>query len=184
MDSTLSDIFKANHEQNIVEFETTRLVVARYALTQPERAEDWRRTTIFHTYIKCGDKGCKIIIDNGSCIHAVSSNIVAHLGLKRVPHPKPYNVSWVNNTSIAIKERYLFPIKFLDYHDEIWSDVISKDIEHVILERQWIYDLDVIISGRSNSCFFAFKGRKIKLIGLPPRPSNNNKKKGCEQTRT
>jgi hypothetical protein len=40
MDSTLSDIFKANHEQNIVEFETTRLVVARYALTQPERAED------------------------------------------------------------------------------------------------------------------------------------------------
>jgi len=40
MDSTLSHIFKANHEQNIVEFETTRLVVARYALTQPKRAKD------------------------------------------------------------------------------------------------------------------------------------------------
>lgn len=107
----------------------------------------------------------------------ILSNIVAHLGLKLVPHPKPYNVSWVNNTSIVVKEKCLFPIKFLDYHDEIWSDVISKDTEHVILERPWIYDLDVTISGQSNSCCFAFKGRKIKLIGLPPRPSNNHKKK-------
>jgi hypothetical protein len=44
------------------------------------------------------------------------------------------------------------------------------------LGRSWIYDLDIIISSRSNSCFF-FKGRKIKLIGLPLIPSNNNKEK-------
>ena len=39
MDSTLSNIFKINHEQNTVEFETTRLFVVRYALTQLERTE-------------------------------------------------------------------------------------------------------------------------------------------------
>jgi hypothetical protein len=85
MDSTLSDIFRINHKQNIVEFEMMRLGVVRYALTQPEETKDWRRTVIFHTYIKCKDKGCKIIIDNESCINAVSSNIIAHLDLNKFP---------------------------------------------------------------------------------------------------
>jgi hypothetical protein len=98
---------------------TTRLNVVRCTLTQPKETEDWRRTTIFYTYIKCGDKGYKIIIDSGSCINVVFSGSVSHLGLKFAPHPKPYSVSWVNDTSIAVKERYLFPIKILDYHDEI-----------------------------------------------------------------
>jgi hypothetical protein len=31
------------------------------------------------------------------------------IGLKFIPHPKSYNVSWVNNTSIAIKDRCFFP---------------------------------------------------------------------------
>lgn len=84
-------------------------------------------------------------------------------------------MSWVNNTSIAVKERYLFPIKFLDYHDEIWFDVIPMEVGHVILGRPWIYNLDIIIYDWSNSCSFTFKGRKIKFIGLPPGPSNKNK---------
>jgi hypothetical protein len=79
------------------QIKTTRLGVVRCALTQPKGTEDWRRTAIFYTYIKCGDKRCKIIIDSGSCINAVSSGSVSHLGLKSVPHPKPYNMSWVND---------------------------------------------------------------------------------------
>ncbi|KAL3597141.1 hypothetical protein D5086_008778 [Populus alba] len=79
------------------QIKTTRLSVVRCALTQPKGIEDWRRTAIFYTYIKCEDKGCKIIIDNGSCINAVSSSSVSRLGLKYVPHPKPYRVFWVND---------------------------------------------------------------------------------------
>jgi len=142
------------------QIKTTRLSVVRCALTQPKGTEDWRRTVIFYTYIKCGDKGCKIIIDNGSCINAVSSGSVSRLGLKSVPHPKPYSVSWVNDTSIVIKERCLFPIKILDYHYEIWCDVIPMDIGHVILGRPWLYDLDVTIFGRSNSYSFTFQDKK------------------------
>jgi len=177
MELTMSDIFRINHEQNTAyQFETTKLGVVRYALTQPEGTKDWRMTVIFHTYIKCGDKGYKIIIDNGSCINGmiiidnencintissniigmiiidnencintISSNIIDHLGLKIVPHLKPYNVSWVNNNSIVVNEKCLFHMKLLDYHEEIWCDEIPMDIEHVIFRRPWIYDLDVII---------------------------------------
>jgi hypothetical protein len=74
------------------QIKTTRLSVVRYVLTQPKETGDWRRTAIFYTYIKYGDKGCKIIIDSDSCINAVSSGSVSRLGLKSVPHPKPYSV--------------------------------------------------------------------------------------------
>jgi len=151
--------------------------VVRCALTQSKGTEDWRRTAIFYIYIKCGDKGGKIITDSGSCINTVSSNSVSRLGLKSVPHLKPYSVSWVNDTSIAVKERCLFPIKILDYYDEIWYDVIPMDVGHVILGRIWLYDLGVIIFGRSNSCSFTFQGKKIQLIGLPPRSNDNSQKK-------
>lgn len=40
MDSTLSDIFSVNHEQNTIEFQTNRLGVVKYVLTQPERIEE------------------------------------------------------------------------------------------------------------------------------------------------
>ena len=159
------------------QIKTTRLSVVRCALTQLKGTEDWRRTVIFYTYIKYGDKGCKIIIDSGSYINAISSGSVSCLGLKSVPHPKSYSVSWVNDTSIAVKERCLFPIKILDYHDEIWCDVSPMDVGHVILGRPWLYDLDITIFGRSNSYSFTFQGKKIQLIKLPPRSNDNSPKK-------
>ncbi|GFS39599.1 hypothetical protein Acr_00g0063910 [Actinidia rufa] len=63
------------------------LGVVRCALTQAKEDNDWRRNAIFYTYIKCGEKDCKVIIDNGSCINAVSSSTVSRLGLKPVLHP-------------------------------------------------------------------------------------------------
>jgi len=38
-------------------------------------------------------KKCQIIIDNGSCVNAVASNMATKFGLKVVPHPQPYKVS-------------------------------------------------------------------------------------------
>ncbi|GFZ08222.1 hypothetical protein Acr_20g0000300 [Actinidia rufa] len=58
------------------------LGVVRCALTQAKEDNDWRRNAIFYTYIKCGEKNCKVIIDSGSCINAVSSSTVSCLGLK------------------------------------------------------------------------------------------------------
>jgi len=43
---------------------------------------------------KISDKNCRIIIDSGSCINTVTSNMVPRFGLKVVLHPKPYKVSW------------------------------------------------------------------------------------------
>ena len=84
---------------------TDLLGVVRCILTQSKEQEDWRRTNILHTFIKIGEKVCKIIIDSGSCVNAISASSVKTLGLTPVPHPIPYKVSWIDSTSIPIKLR-------------------------------------------------------------------------------
>uniref|UniRef100_A0A2N9ICA7 Integrase catalytic domain-containing protein n=1 Tax=Fagus sylvatica TaxID=28930 RepID=A0A2N9ICA7_FAGSY len=134
--------------------------------------------TLFITEDECEDDlEEEVIIDSGSCINAVSSSLVTRLGVKLIPHPNPYKVSWVDTSSIDIKERCLLPIQFMSYKDEIWCDVIPMDVGHVILGRPWLYDLDVTIYGRTNSCSFTFKGKKIKLNPLQPRHITEGKKR-------
>ena len=106
----------------------------------------------------------------------MSSNVVSHLGLKLIPHPNLYKVSWVDTSSIAIKERCVVPLQFLTYKAKIWCDVIPMDVGHIILGRPWIYDLDVTLHGRSNSCSFVFEGKKIMLNPLKPKPIEMSKK--------
>ncbi|XP_038985543.1 uncharacterized protein LOC120111737 [Phoenix dactylifera] len=158
--------------------------VVRCAITQPKETDDWRRTSIFHTYIKCGEKDCKVIIDSGSCINAISSSIVARLGLTPMSQPQPYKVSWIDTSSIHIEERCLVPIQILSYTDTVWCDVLPMDVGHLILGRPWLFDHDVTIYGRTNSCSFVFQGKKIKLNPLRPKTldksTNKSKSKGKE----
>ncbi|KAL0905783.1 hypothetical protein M5K25_024221 [Dendrobium thyrsiflorum] len=79
-----------DEEDFFCEENTVDLQVVRCALSQPKPSDDWRRTSIFHTFTKIGDKNCKVIVDSGSCINAVSSAMVATLHLKTTPHPNPY----------------------------------------------------------------------------------------------
>ena len=48
-----------------------RINIIRYTLPQPNKTYNWRKTAIFHTWMKIGDKYCKIIVDSGSCINVV-----------------------------------------------------------------------------------------------------------------
>ena len=50
------------------------------------------------------------------------------------------------------------------------------DVGHIILGRPWLYDLDVTLHGRSNSCSFVFEGKKIVLNPLKPKPLDMSKK--------
>lgn len=51
------------------------------------------------------------------------------------------------------------------------------DIEHVILGSSWLYNLNVIIFGQSNSCSFTFQSEMIKLIRFPLRTGDKRRKR-------
>ena len=122
-----------------------RLGVVRYVLAQTKESEDWRRTSIFHTFIKFGDKICKVIIDSGSCINAISTDTVKRLGLTPVDHPSPYRVSWIDSSFIPIKFRCRVPIQLHSYQDHVWCDVLPMEVGSIILGQPWLFDNDVMI---------------------------------------
>ena len=74
---------------------------------------------IFHTYVKCGDVVCKVIIDGGSCMNRVSKSALEKLKLQPELHPQPFRVAWIDKTSLSIIERYLVPLQMGDYSDKI-----------------------------------------------------------------
>ena len=62
------------------------------------------------------------------------------------------------------------------YQEEIWCDVISMDVGSIILGRPWLFDLDVTLFGRSNSCTFVYKVQKIRINPIEPKPKAPFKK--------
>jgi len=122
------------------------LGVVRCIMTQTKEQEDWRRTSILHTFVKIGEKVCKIVIDSGSCVNAISTSAAKSLGLPTEPHPNPYKVSWIDSTSIPIKQRCQVRIQLQSYQERIWCDVLPMGVSSIILGRPWLFDHDVTIA--------------------------------------
>jgi len=60
-----------------------------------------------------------VIVDIGSSINTILSKVTERLGLKAVPHPYLYKVSWINFTILEVKQRCLVPVDFNMYKDKI-----------------------------------------------------------------
>ena len=118
---------------------------------------------------KIGDKSCKVIAENKSCINAISSRLCENLGLEIIPHPHPFNVSWIDSTTLKVKQRCLIPINFNHYKDKIWCDVITMSMSQVILGRPQLFDKNITIYGQSNMCQFEHDGKQIKLLSFRPK---------------
>jgi len=71
--------------------------VVNCALSKPKEKDEWRRTTIFHMFTRIGGRSYKVIVYSGSCINAVSFTVITKFGVKVVPHPHPYKVTWINS---------------------------------------------------------------------------------------
>ena len=108
--------------------EYTRLSVVRCTLAQPKVSDDWRRTNIFHTFTKIGERSCKVIVDSGSYINVVYSVIINKVGLKAEPHPHSYNVSWINEAALNVTQRCPVPVEFTVCKDKIWCDVVTMNV--------------------------------------------------------
>eukprot|EP00253_Pinus_taeda_P035603 PITA_35603 len=77
--------------------ETGEALVLNKVLLKPakEAAEPNQRKALFRTVCKSQVKCCKLIIDSGSTDNLVAVEMVEKLGLKKLKHPTPYKVSWL-----------------------------------------------------------------------------------------
>ena len=83
--------------------------------------EDWKRTSIFQTRVSCQGRLCTIIIDGGSNLNITSQELVKKLNLPTKRHPKPFRVTWVNDTSIPVSCHCLVTFLFgKDFEESVW----------------------------------------------------------------
>lgn len=159
---------EAEGEEEILESSTLPLCVIRRILARlrkEDKAEDdWLRTNIFHTRVEHQGKALNVIIDNGSGMNVASQEIVNKLKLPLEKHPQPYKLSWVDDTSIPVKNRCLVSFSLgKNYRDAVWFDVIPMKACHLLLGRPWLFDRKVQYDGRRNTYSFSFEGRRFTL---------------------
>eukprot|EP00253_Pinus_taeda_P020624 PITA_20624 len=101
-----------------------------------EVAEPDQRKALFHTVCKSRGKCCKLIIDSGSTDNLVAVEMVEKLGLKKLKHPTPYKVSWLQKGhQLLVDEQCEVEFQIGKYKDKILCDVMPMDdgIKHTLV---------------------------------------------------
>eukprot|EP00253_Pinus_taeda_P003705 PITA_03705 len=116
-----------------------------------ESVEQTQRKALFRTICKSQGKCCKMIIDSGSTDNLVSTEMVEKLGLKRLKHPNPYRVSWLQKGhQLLVDEQSEVEFQIGRYKDKIICNIMPMDVCHILLGRPWQYDRKVTHDGVMN----------------------------------
>ena len=101
------------------------------------------------------------------------------LGLAVTPHPSPYPLAWLNNsTEITVSKQVLVSFSIGTYKDSVTCDVIPMDACHLLLGRPWQFDRDAIHRGKGNTYSFVFDNRTITLVPSKERPDPSARSEG------
>eukprot|EP00253_Pinus_taeda_P034987 PITA_34987 len=93
---------------------------------------------LFRIVCKSHGKGCKLIIDNSSIDNLVPTEMVEKLELRRLKHPTPYKVSWLQKGhQLLVDEQCKVEFQIGRYKDKVICDIIPMDVFHILLGRPW-----------------------------------------------
>ena len=82
-----------------------------------------------------------MIVDSGSIDKIVVEEMVQKLGLKRVRHPCPYRISWLqDDRALEVREQFLVNFQIGQYVDQVLCDVVDMSSCHILLGRPRQYD--------------------------------------------
>ena len=123
--------------------------------------ESVQRRILFKTICKVEGKCCKLIVDSGSTDNLVSTEMVDKLKLRKIVHPEPYRVAWLQKGhQVLVKEQCQVKFQIGSYQDEIRCDIVEMDACHVLLGRPWQFDRGAVHEGKKNVYSFEMNGKK------------------------
>eukprot|EP00253_Pinus_taeda_P035412 PITA_35412 len=103
-----------------------------------EATKQTQQKALFRIVCKSHGKCCKLIIDSGSTDNLVATKMVEKLELKRLKHPTPYKVSWLQKGhKLLVDEQCQVEFQIGRYKDKVICDIMSMDVCHILLGRPW-----------------------------------------------
>eukprot|EP00253_Pinus_taeda_P003576 PITA_03576 len=101
----------------------------------------------------------------------VATEMVEKLGLKKLKHPTPYKVSWLQKgRRLLVDEQCEVEFHIGKYKDKVTCDIMPMDVCHILLGRPWQYDRKVVHDGEKNCYKFVKDG--IKHMRVPMKEEN------------
>lgn len=83
-------------------------------------------------------KICNVIVDDGSTHNLVAEEMVQKPGLKRVRHPFPYRIGWLQDKhTLEVREQYLVDFQIGKYKDQVVCDIMDMSSCHIFLGTPW-----------------------------------------------
>ena len=152
-------------------------IILKKRQDNPSSLDPSQRQNLFHSRCHIKDKLCPLLIDNGSCVNVASTKVVDKLGLKTIPHAKPYKLSWLKKEDIKVTKQVLINFSIGNFKDEVLCDVVPMEETHILLCRPWQFDRKVFYDGHSNTYAFSFQGKKFTLLPLSPNQANEDQSK-------
>ena len=129
--------------------------------TEKKAHEPSQRKSLFKTKCKSQGKCCKMVIENGSTDNLVSTEMLDKLGLKRMKHPTPYKVSWLQKGhQLMVNEQCNLEFQIGTYKDVVLCYITHMDVCHILLGSPWKYDIKVVHDGRKNTYSLEKNGKR------------------------
>ena len=77
-------------------------------------------------------------MDSSSNDNLVSTDMMEKLKLRKIVHPEPYKVAWLQKGhQVLVREQCHVKFQIGSYRDEVRCDIIEMDACHVLLGRPW-----------------------------------------------
>ena len=109
-------------------------------------------------------------------MNVVSSSTVERFKFPFEPHPQPYKVAWIDNTSILVTHRCLISFSCGIYSDSIMCDIIPMKATHILLSQPWLFDRNVKHYGRENTYALMVGKKEVVLKPMTSAEMNNSMK--------
>lgn len=98
-----------------LEKKLTLIMVLYIFLPQHLRHNDSRPTSTFYTYLHCKSKICNLVFNKEREFDIVFSTLVKNSNLRLEALTYPYEILWVNNTSLMVTHSCVVPLNFGKY---------------------------------------------------------------------
>eukprot|EP00253_Pinus_taeda_P005411 PITA_05411 len=104
---------------------------------------------------------------HGSTDNLVAVEMIEKLGLKKLKHPTPYKVSWLQKGhQLLVDEQCEVEFQIGKYKDKILCDVMPMDVCHLLLGRPWQFDRSAVHDEKTNCYKFVKDGIKHTLVPI------------------
>lgn len=108
-----------------------------------------------------------MIVDSDSIDNLLAKEIVQKNGLKRVRHPCPYRIGWLQDDHVVgVWEQCLVDFHIGLYKDQMLCDIVDMSSCHILLNRPWQYDCRAMHDCVKNVFTIVKDGRKHSLMPL------------------